>query len=77
MQDLAPQGEGMSAERTGECDPMDDEAFEREVWEGIEAERRAVEKPPVRIKGKGRGKGSAQRAKPVWSARNRPPHHHP
>ena len=37
------EGGGMSADRTGECDPMDDEAFEREVWEGIEAERRAVE----------------------------------
>jgi len=37
------EGGGMSADRTGECDPMDDEAFERDVWEGIEAERRAVE----------------------------------
>ena len=37
------EGGSMSADRTGECDPMDDEAFEREVWEGIEAVRRAVE----------------------------------
>jgi hypothetical protein len=37
------EGGGAGADRTGECDPMDDEAFEREVREDIEAEQRAVE----------------------------------
>jgi hypothetical protein len=39
--------------------------------------RRGAGKPRTRGKGAGRGTGPAQRAKPVWSARNRPPHHHP